>query len=78
MLSRRTKVLIALTGLAPASIAITRLEIAAVVRKTQEEGAFRACVDPGPLSYLFLFLGLAAGEPACCRFFSTYVRAGYS
>ena len=60
MLSRRTKVLIALTGLAPASIVITRVEIAAVVRKAQEEGAFSAWVDPGPLSYLFLFLGLAA------------------
>ena len=60
MLSQRTKVLIALTGLAPSSIVIARLEIAAVVRKAQEEGAFGAWVDPGPFSYLFLFLGLAA------------------
>jgi hypothetical protein len=59
-LHQRTKILIALTGLAPASMVITRLEIAAAVRKAKEGGGFGAWVDPGPLSCLFLFRGLAA------------------
>ena len=60
MVSTRTKILFALAGLAPASILITRLELQAVVRKAIADGAFGAWVDPGPLSYLFLFVGLGS------------------
>jgi hypothetical protein len=48
LLSRRTRILIALVGLAPASIVITRLHEAAVIREAKENGYLGAWVDPGP------------------------------
>ena len=57
MLSTRTKILIALTALAPASIVITRLHETALISEARESGALGAWVDPGLLSYFFLFVG---------------------
>ena len=57
MLSIRTKILIALAALAPASVVITKLQEAAVIRHARKNGDLGAWVDPGPLSYLLLFVG---------------------
>jgi hypothetical protein len=53
----RTKILVALAALLPASIVITRLQEAAVIRQARENGDLGAWVDPGPLFYLLLFVG---------------------
>ena len=57
MLSARTKILVALAALAPASIVIARLQEAAVIRRARENGDLGVWIDPGPLFYLFLFVG---------------------
>jgi hypothetical protein len=69
LLSGRTRLLFLLGSLAPLSILITRLELAAVIRRAQAEGAISAWVDPGPASYFFLFVGVTSLVAACVSLF---------
>jgi hypothetical protein len=58
MLSGRTRVLFALSSLAPASILTWRLYVAAVVTGYKERGELTGFwADPGYLFYVFLFVG---------------------
>lgn len=52
--------LIAVGGLAPASVVMGRLEVARFVRHAKEAGASGASVDLGVIFILPLFLGLAS------------------
>src|SRR5262245_38617909 len=58
IVSRRTRAFFALAALAPASILITRLQIASTVTRAQARGDLAAWVEPGFLSYLLLCIGL--------------------
>jgi hypothetical protein len=59
-LSKRTKTLFALAGLAPASILVTKLDIDAAVKRALAAGYASAWIEPGLLFYIVLFLGLAS------------------
>jgi len=56
----RTRILLALAALAPASILIARLGVAAAIRQAREHGPADAWVDPGLLPHLLLFVGLGS------------------
>ena len=56
----RTRTLLALAALAPASILIARLGVAAAIRQAREHGSADAWVDSGLLPHLLLFVGLGS------------------
>src|ERR1700730_6261788 len=57
MLTSRTRVLFAISSLAPASILIWRFHVESMVRDTKERGEFAPWVDPGTMYYVLLFVG---------------------
>jgi hypothetical protein len=57
VLRTRTKVLLALSALAPASVLIVRLDTEAVVRQAKVDGGWGVWVEPGGLIYTFFFIG---------------------
>jgi hypothetical protein len=60
MLSGRTRVLFAISSLAPASILIWRLPVESIVRDAKEREEFAPWVDPGIMYYVLLFVGLVS------------------
>ncbi len=60
MLSSRTRVLFAISSLAPGSILIWRVYVESLVRGAKERGEFAPWVDPGILFYVLLFVGLVS------------------
>jgi hypothetical protein len=61
MLSRRTRVLFALSSLAPASILIWRLYVASVVKGYKALGELTSFwAEPGILFHVLLFVGLVS------------------
>ena len=57
MLATRTKVLYAVSTLAPVSILIARLDTAAAVRQAKLNGAWGDWVEPGVLIYILFIIG---------------------
>jgi len=57
MLKTRTKVLFAASLLAPASMVISRLTVAAEQRRLLQQGAWAAWVDPAPVFPALFLVG---------------------
>ena len=58
MLRKRTRLLFALSALAPVSVLIWRLHLAWVIREAKQRGEFPGWYDPGILFHALLFVGL--------------------